>query len=94
MNYLLLFIGLKIWISILNVEILNDLKWEISFAGMFTKLLRTADKFLQKLNLRRLKMGTIIEFLDRFGMVKSKEAMAKVIVTIKVSDHLEWFCYF
>lgn len=56
---------------------------------MFTKLLRTADKFLQKLNLRRLKMGTIIEFLDRFGMVKSKEAMAKVIVTIKVSDHLK-----
>lgn len=57
-----------------------------SFAGMFSKLLRTADKFLQKLNLRRLKMGTIIEFLDRFGMVKSKEAMAKVILTIKVSS--------
>lgn len=52
---------------------------------MFSKLLKTADKFLAKLNLRRLKMGTIIEFLDRFGMVQSKEAMAKVILTIKVS---------
>lgn len=34
-------------------------------------------------------MGIIIEFLDRFGMVKSKEVMAKVIVIIKVSDYLE-----
>ena len=51
---------------------------------MFSKLLKTADKFLQKLNLRRLKMGTIIEFLDIFGIVKSKEAMTNVILTIKV----------
>lgn len=34
-------------------------------------------------------MGIIIEFLDRFGMVKSKEVMVKVIVIIKVSDYLE-----
>jgi hypothetical protein len=55
--------------------------------GFFSKLLKAADKFLQKFNIRRLKFGTIIEFLDKLGMVKSKEAMARVMITIKVCNH-------
>eukprot|EP00105_Crassostrea_gigas_P044415 XP_019928563.1 PREDICTED: uncharacterized protein LOC105342369 [Crassostrea gigas] len=51
--------------------------------GFFAKLLKAADKFLQKFNIRRLKFGTIIEFLDKLGMDKSKKAMAKVMITIK-----------
>ncbi|XP_062616058.1 uncharacterized protein LOC134277763, partial [Saccostrea cucullata] len=53
------------------------------FIGFFKKLLKAADKFLEKYNIRRLKFGTIIEFLDKLGMNESKEAMAKVMITIK-----------
>lgn len=31
-------------------------------------LLKIVDKFLDKFNLRRLKFGIIMEFLDKFGM--------------------------
>ncbi|XP_062579219.1 uncharacterized protein LOC134241150, partial [Saccostrea cucullata] len=51
--------------------------------GIFSKLLKTADKFLEKFNIRRLKFGTIMEFLDRFGMTESKAAMARVMMEIK-----------
>lgn len=59
-------------------------KFDLFFIGFFAKLLKAADKFLQKFNIRRLKFGTIIEFLDKLGMDKSKMAMAKVMITIKV----------
>ncbi|XP_021353372.1 uncharacterized protein LOC110450253 [Mizuhopecten yessoensis] len=51
--------------------------------GLFSNLLKKADSFLKKFSLRRLRMGTIIEFLDRLGMDESKEKMANVIKTIK-----------
>lgn len=51
---------------------------------MFSQLLKTADKFLEKFNIRRLKFGTIMEFLDRFNMQTSKDAMARVMKGIKV----------
>lgn len=51
---------------------------------MFSKLLKTADKFLEKFNLRRLKFGTIMEFLHKFGMEESKKAMGNVMEKIKV----------
>lgn len=51
---------------------------------MFSQLLKTADKFLEKFNIRRLKFGTIMEFLDRFNMQTSKDAMARVMRGIKV----------
>lgn len=52
--------------------------------GMFSSLLLTADTFLQKYNLRRLKFGTIIEFLDKFNMTSSKEALRGVVSSVKV----------
>lgn len=80
-------VGFKISIDdIRALDHLNEFKW-IKFSvliGFFSKLLKAADKFLQKFNIRRLKFGTIIEFLDKLGMVKSKEAMARVMITIKV----------
>lgn len=51
---------------------------------MFSTLLKTADKFLDKFNLRRLKCGTIMEFLDKFGMQQSKDALGNVMEEIKV----------
>lgn len=51
---------------------------------MFSTLLKTADKFLDKFNLRRLKFGTIMEFLDKFGMHQSKDALGNVMEEIKV----------
>lgn len=51
---------------------------------MFSTLLKTADKFLDKFNLRRLKFGTIMEFLDKFGMQQSKDALGNVMEEIKV----------
>lgn len=55
---------------------------------MFSKLLKTADKFLEKFNLRRLKFGTIMEFLHKFGMEESKKAMGNVMEEIKVCNML------
>lgn len=53
-------------------------------AGMFSTLLLKADTFLQKYNLRRLKFGTIIEFMDKFNMTTSKEALRGVVKSVKV----------
>ena len=54
------------------------------FQGMFSKLLKTADKFLEKFNIRRLKFGTIMEFLTKFSMTDSMTAMGEVLREIKV----------
>lgn len=51
---------------------------------MFSTLLLKADTFLQKYNLRRLKFGTIIEFMDKFNMTTSKEALKGVVKSVKV----------
>eukprot|EP00105_Crassostrea_gigas_P038494 XP_019922642.1 PREDICTED: uncharacterized protein LOC105327901 [Crassostrea gigas] len=52
------------------------------FKGI-SKLLKAADKFLEKFSIRRLKFGTIMEFLEKFNMQSSKEAMARVFKEIK-----------
>ena len=54
------------------------------FKGMFSMLLKTADKFLEKFNIRRLKFGTIMEFLKKFNMPDSITAMETVLREIKV----------
>lgn len=54
------------------------------FALGISKLLKAADKFLEKFSIRRLKFGTIMEFLEKFNMQSSKEAMARVFKEIKV----------
>ena len=40
--------------------------------------------FMKKFSLKRLKMGSIINLLDKLKMRESKEKMSKVIKTIKV----------
>lgn len=54
------------------------------FSGMFSKLLKTTDKFFEKFNIRRLKLGTIMAFLERLNMMESKTAIARVLRKIKV----------
>lgn len=51
---------------------------------MFSKLLKTADKFFEKFNIRRLKLGTMMAFLERLDMTESKTALARVLRNIKV----------
>lgn len=51
---------------------------------MFSKLLKTTDKFFEKFNIRRLKLGTIMAFLERLNMMESKTAIARVLRKIKV----------
>ncbi|VDI24688.1 Hypothetical predicted protein, partial [Mytilus galloprovincialis] len=46
----------------------------------FTTLMQKADSFMKKFSLRRLKMGTIIEFLTKLGMTDSR---AKFVQTLK-----------
>lgn len=57
---------------------------DVSFSGMFSKLLKTADKFFEKFNIRRLKLGTMMAFLERLDMTESKTALARVLRNIKV----------
>lgn len=73
---------LNIYLFVFFNKIIIELRY--NFTGLFGKLLKAADKFLEKFNIRRLKFGTIIEFLDKLEMNKSKSAMAKVMITIKV----------
>ena len=47
---------------------------------------------MKKFSLRRLKLGTIIEFLDIVGLHDSKLKMAEVIKTIKVWFHNKCLC--
>ncbi|XP_052083601.1 uncharacterized protein LOC127720901 [Mytilus californianus] len=49
----------------------------------FSVLLKKANSFLKKFSLKKIRMGTIIDFLDKLGMDESKEQMAGVIKTIK-----------
>ncbi|CAG2211662.1 unnamed protein product [Mytilus edulis] len=49
----------------------------------FSVLLKKANSFLKKFSLKKLRMGTIIDFLDKLGMDESKVQMAGVIKTIK-----------
>ncbi|XP_062593831.1 uncharacterized protein LOC134255325, partial [Saccostrea cucullata] len=69
--------------AIMNTGTLNVKRSIFPIKGIFTTLLKTADKFLKKFKIRRLKFGTILEFLERFGMTKSKDAMARVMRGIK-----------
>ncbi|VDH91582.1 Hypothetical predicted protein [Mytilus galloprovincialis] len=48
--------------------------------GPFATLMAKADSFMKKFSLRRLKMGTIIEFLTKLGMTDSR---AKFVQTLK-----------
>ncbi|VDI41391.1 Hypothetical predicted protein [Mytilus galloprovincialis] len=50
---------------------------------MFTTLMKKADSFFKKFSLTRLKLGSIIEFLDTLGMTESKQHMAEVLKSIK-----------
>jgi hypothetical protein len=52
---------------------------------MFSTLIKKADSFFKKFSLKRLKLGSIIEFLDQLGMTESKKNLAKVLKSIKVS---------
>lgn len=51
---------------------------------MFVTLMKKADSFFKKFSLTRLKLGSIIEFLDLLGMTESKQKLAEVLKTIKV----------
>ncbi|CAG2200472.1 unnamed protein product [Mytilus edulis] len=46
----------------------------------FTTLMRKADSFMKKFSLRRLKMGTIMNFLTKLGMTDSR---AKFVLALK-----------
>jgi hypothetical protein len=52
---------------------------------MFSTLLKKADSFFKRFSLKRLKLGSIIEFLDQLGMTDSKQKLAEVLKSIKVS---------
>ena len=52
---------------------------------MFSTLMKKADSFFKKFSLKRLKLGSIIEFLDQLGMTESKKSLAEVLKSIKVS---------
>ena len=52
---------------------------------MFSTLMKKADSFFKKFSLKRLKLGSIIEFFDRLGLTESKKRLAEVLKSIKVS---------
>ena len=54
------------------------------FLDPFTTLLHKADSFFKKLSLKRLKLGTILNFIDKLGMKDSAKKIAEVMKTIKV----------
>jgi hypothetical protein len=59
--------------------------------------MKKADSFFKKFSLKRLKLGSIIEFLDKLGMTESKKSLAEVLKSIKVSFKIgtnEFFCRF
>ncbi|XP_052081230.1 uncharacterized protein LOC127719255 [Mytilus californianus] len=49
----------------------------------FSVLLKKADSFLQKFSLKKLKMGSIIDFLGKLKMDESKKKLAVVLTTVK-----------
>jgi len=54
------------------------------FLDPINMLIEKTNAFMQKFSLKRLKMGSIINLLDKLKMRESKEKMSKVIKTIKV----------
>jgi hypothetical protein len=58
--------------------------FKIYFSDPFTTLLHKADVFFKKFSLKRLKLGTIIDFIAKLGMKESANKMAEVMKTIKV----------
>lgn len=51
---------------------------------MFITLIKKAEAFFEKFSLKKLKLGSIIEYLDRLGMTETKEKLAIVLKTIRV----------
>lgn len=51
---------------------------------MFITLIKKAEAFFEKFSLKKLKLGSIIEYLDRLGMTETKEKLAVVLKTIRV----------
>ena len=49
-----------------------------------------ADSFMKKFSLRRLKMGTIIEFLTKLGMTDSRAKFVQTLKTLQVSDYSKY----
>jgi hypothetical protein len=62
--------------------------------GPFATLMKKADSFMQKFSLRRLKMGTIIEFLTKLGMTDSRAKFVTAIKTLQVKSLLATYLYF
>ncbi|CAG2251005.1 unnamed protein product [Mytilus edulis] len=58
--------------------------------GPFTTLMQKADSFMKKFSLRRLKMGTIIEFLTKLGMTDSRAKFVQTLKTLQVSDRMKY----
>ncbi|CAG2196998.1 unnamed protein product [Mytilus edulis] len=50
---------------------------------MFITLIKKAEAFFEKFSLKKLKLGSIIEYLDRLGMTETKEKLAVVLKTIR-----------
>ncbi|VDI04283.1 Hypothetical predicted protein, partial [Mytilus galloprovincialis] len=55
----------------------------LNFQDPFSVLLKKADSFLQKFSLKKLKMGSIIDFLGKLKMDESKKKLAAVLTTVK-----------
>ncbi|CAG2209692.1 unnamed protein product [Mytilus edulis] len=51
--------------------------------GPFATLMAKADSFMKKFSLRRLKMGTIIEFLTKLGMTDSRAKFVQALKTLQ-----------
>ena len=62
-------------------------------SGPFATLMKKADSFMQKFSLRRLKMGTIIEFLTKLGMTDSRAKFVTAIKTLQVKSLLATYLY-
>ncbi|VDI70196.1 Hypothetical predicted protein [Mytilus galloprovincialis] len=67
-----------------NVQTSGSLSGSMSGAkDMFSTLLKKADSFMKRFSLKKLKLGDIIEFLDKLGMTDSKQKLADVLKSIK-----------
>lgn len=51
-----------------------------------------ADSFMKKFSLRRLKMGTIIEFLTKLDMTDSRAKFVKALKTLQVIYRTKNLC--
>ncbi|CAC5381353.1 unnamed protein product [Mytilus coruscus] len=55
----------------------------LNFKDPFSVLLKKADSFLQKFSLKKLRMGSIIDFLGKLKMNESMQKLAAVMKTVK-----------